>query len=134
MLNNLFVPIEIASKLIALGFDDPCLAYYDSDKDTIIVSPQTLGLNMIQGLIPKFQKKEIICLPIWQQAFDFIEDKFGYLGNVDYDSKSYFWIVSNKNIVLDGDGIDRTVDGAFNTRLDAKLDCINYMLKLIGDE
>ena len=57
-----FVPYELAVKLKALGFDEPCLAYYE-------------GNELTHGMLNDIGKKRYLQTPLFQQAFRWFREK-----------------------------------------------------------
>lgn len=91
MKKDLFVPVSLSKALKKLGFDEGCLAYYNID-------PQ-LNNPYINFNSP-FNHEWCLPAPLWQQAFDWIEDKYGILSwiipNIGYRSITYDWHLSGE--------------------------------------
>lgn len=87
-----FVTYEIALKLKELGFDSPCLAYFNGDGEICQTSWDILEsnekLNYVMG-----NKSDLILCPIWQQVFDFLHNKHIY---VCISKQEYGWHTSIK--------------------------------------
>jgi hypothetical protein len=81
-----FVPYELAVKLKAIGFNEPCFGLYAPPSKTVFLHHY--------GLLTA---KEQVLAPLWQQAFRwFREPKNGSLNHLDFmyeylkdDSMSY---------------------------------------------
>lgn len=70
-----FVPYELALRLKALGFDEPCLVYYDSGKIFIIDRN-----SKIEQKNSNYQKNKlyngIISAPTFSQVFRWFREKY----------------------------------------------------------
>lgn len=58
-----FVPYEQALELKELGFDEPCLAYYE-------------GNELTHGMLNDIGKKRYLRTPIFQQAFRWFREEY----------------------------------------------------------
>lgn len=70
-----FVTYEIALKLKELGFDEPCICYYDRHNYQILFTNlyggNPLELSMMQN------NYHVDCYaPLWQQAIDWFREKY----------------------------------------------------------
>lgn len=94
-LKDIFVPYEIAVQLKEIGFDEPCMAYYDL---TIMKRRLLIGLkeivthaNFIRSSlwnihnINGIDAKEVCSAPTWEQVKKWFREK-GYESNV----RAYF--------------------------------------------
>lgn len=72
-----FVPYELALKLKELGFDEPCMAFYEEKHLKNFVNPflKTQILNSdLKGRVEGFRVNSCVA-PLWQQAFDWFREK-----------------------------------------------------------
>ena len=60
-----FVTYEIAKKLKELGFDEECFGYYSYSKKLFLGNGKDA-----------YNYKDIISAPLWQQAIDWIAEKY----------------------------------------------------------
>lgn len=88
-MEELFLPYEQALKLKELGFDEPCLRYFDKDYFSMS-SLETQGIDWTLA-------------PLWQQAFDWFRDQ-GYIIQLDlpdyvniegFDNLVYYFKISD---------------------------------------
>ena len=110
-----FVPYELAIKLKQLGFDEPCFATYDEDKEFEI---QDFEQNY--DTFPS----HIIAAPLYQQAFRFFRENHDLYINVtryndEGEDKFLYYIDS-------GD-----VEEEFNTYEEAELACLNKLIEIV---
>ena len=61
-----FVPLAIAQKLKEKGFDQQCLAYYNTDPYLKIP---------VFNLTKPFEHEWVLPTPLWQQAIDWLKSK-----------------------------------------------------------
>ena len=66
-----FVPYEQALELKELGFDEECIAVY-------FVPTKGLHYGATKELITNYTEDVRIAAPLYQQAFKFFRDEFGY--------------------------------------------------------
>ena len=66
-MEKFFVTYALAIKLKELGFNEPCIAFYDNNKK-FIYSPNNEKIYSIKTLAPT-----------WEQAFDWLETKGIYV-------------------------------------------------------
>jgi hypothetical protein len=92
-----FIPYEQALELKELGFNEPCLAFYNGEfLDSTEYNFDT-GLNKDYG--------ECISAPLYQQAFRFFREKYGYFISIfntefiiytEYSASQYFDVSNGK--------------------------------------
>ena len=86
-----FVPYELAVKLKALGFDEPCFGYYVDGE----LRGVNLGIEELGGIEPYYQRfgfhtlnnhdidnpnKIVVTAPTFSQAFRWFREKYGLHG------------------------------------------------------
>lgn len=82
-MNKQFIPYDLALKLKDLGFDEPCLACYNTDKHFFIrhmgncLAADDYERN--SGINPDFG---IFTCPLWQQAFEWFREKYSLFHNI----------------------------------------------------
>lgn len=91
-----FCTYEIASKLKELGFDEPCLAFYDEQYDDFLTELSILGgpkgcKNSDKWLINPTN----FAAPLWQQVIDFLWNKYHIIITRNPESVYNFnsWII-----------------------------------------
>lgn len=70
-----FVPFEIALKLKEKGFDQQCLAYYNTDPYLKIP---------VFNLTKPFEHEWVLPTPLWQQVIDWLREKHSIMICVDF--------------------------------------------------
>ena len=97
-----FATYEIALELKELGFDGPCLCYYDKNK---ILCRSLLEYPIINSKNGFHAHWNIIIEPIWQQVIDWFREKQNICINIEPitfdDEPTYiFEIINLKNGML----------------------------------
>lgn len=93
-MKNQFVPYEIAFVLKEKGFDEPCLALYDSHKTLLLGNkPEYLISNEKANYIFGNDKVTVILAPLWQQVIEWFRAKHDiHIDNDNnYSMESYWW-------------------------------------------
>ena len=108
-----FVTYEIALALKELGFDEPCLAYFE-DKE------------LMHGMLNNLGKRRYLVSPLWHQAFRWFRvkhnlDSWIYCHN---KSKVYFAIIlKDKRFV--------SYNEKFDTYEEAESACLNKLIEIV---
>lgn len=116
-----FVPYESAVKLKELGFNEPCLAFYDCSK-AFTYSPNNSKIYTIK-----------ILAPLWQQVFDWFRNRKGFESFIrfrhGYGNTSHSFYIcdifsqSGKSVYL-GEG---------TTYEEARRACLEKLIELASD-
>ena len=116
-----FVPYEEASALKELGFDEPCLSYYEGESFSYHLATITSGDNYI------------IPAPLYQQAFRWFRDKnLSDACVCRYQSRDdggiYFYYVINHDY-----GIEETKHfrEGFCSYEEAELACLRKLIEIV---
>lgn len=82
-----FLPFEESFELKKMGFDEPCLCYFNSNKEL------TLNLNELRS-------SDIVFSPMYQQVFDFFREKFN-LHVIFYDDfkQKFHYNITRTNVL-----------------------------------
>ena len=72
MIEKKFIPYELALELKQLGFDEPCLSYYDKEEKLCRSLLEYPIINSKNGF---HHSHNIITAPLFQQAFRFFREK-----------------------------------------------------------
>jgi hypothetical protein len=83
-IKNEFIPYEQALELKQLGFDEPCLAHWYNETPTnsegqclVYYKKPWDNQKIIKGVI-----RDYYFAPLYQQAFRWFREKYGYLSNI----------------------------------------------------
>ena len=127
-----FVPYELAVKLKALGFDEPCFGLYAPPSKTVFLHHY--------GLL---RAKEQVLAPLYQQAFRWFRDEYKINGEVNYlpNIEKYGSITSDMNIkpkdLSKNENFKRglKVTNAYvkyDTHKEAELACLRKLIDLVN--
>lgn len=104
-----FIPYEQALELKELGFNEQCFAYYDCERDLIVVRGKT-----------KFLTCEF-AVPLYQQAFRWFREK--------HDLHCYVEKEKLYDAIVDFDYID-----SYNTYEEAELACLKKLIEIVKNK
>ena len=113
-----FIPYEQALELKELGFNEECLALWQSTRKgepyININCPQNIKA-LLSGRINNSDVEYIVSAPLWQQAFDWLWNKTGrYIIPIPNDDKEWL-CMGNK----------------FKTYEEARLECLKKLINII---
>ena len=141
-MNKQFVTYEIALKFKELGFDEPCIMYYDNLYGNFL----KIGTDdAYWGDYTGFQKwnsmpnspwkpfKPLVSAPLWQQAFDWFRERYNHSGEVYFYSSADFgkWHFDIEPLKLDGERFTTPVKEGFQTYSLARESCIEKLIEII---
>jgi hypothetical protein len=112
-MNKEFVPYGLAVKLKALGFDEPCFAYLDCDRNFIFNETKTNFLDCE------------IKIPTFSQAFRWFREKYGHWSYIKEATKGTcrFYIEKFDEKFFNSDIID--------TYEEAELSCLEKLIEIV---
>lgn len=131
------VPYLPSLELANIGFTGPCIyAYCHTPKHLIKKKGEvylrtdgnpfgTFFAGKDWNSIPKGpNKNNIICsAPLWQQAFDFLSDRYGFDSNITSDETGRYFYVFERAEPITG--------GYYNDRTEAKSACLDRIISYI---
>lgn len=109
-MNKEFVTYEQALTLKKLGFNEPCLSYYE-------------GESFSHHLAIIGKDDYITPAPLYQQAFRWFREKYGFLSYVDMDNYSFY-----RYTIYKGRGIS---DAPHETYEEAESACIDKLIEIV---
>jgi hypothetical protein len=108
-----FVPYELALRLKALGFDEPCFGLYAPPSKTVFLHHY--------GLL---RAKEQILAPLYQQAFRWFREK--------YDLGHMINGIGHESFIMNIAGVLHIFNAfEFNTYEEAELACLDKLLEIV---
>ena len=120
---NEFVIYEQALKLKQLGFDEPCLAYWDDNKVFELNSEFLKGSEMDDTWLTA---------PTWHSAFDWFRQNHPYRFYIlpcSQHEKNLFEITLPSSIFYTS-----SEDEAYNTYKEAKQACLEKLIEIIEEK
>ena len=144
-----FVPQEIAKQLRELGFDEPCLAYYDKDGDLlgdigINEDIDNLYRNSYFVIYKDFSESEYTA-PLYQQAFRWFREKYNISYSIDWMSRSSefyngYYVhfrgindnkINQENFIVLNDELLSKGYKVYKTYEEAELACLNKLIEIV---
>ena len=114
-----FIPYEQALELKELGFDEPCLAFYNgkflesTDYNFDNSTPKDIGLCIVA--------------PTFSQAFRWFREKHGLVGIIKFGTNDFTYNVYNE----DGMGLLTKESLNFNGNYEeAELECLKKLIEI----
>jgi hypothetical protein len=128
-----FITYEQSLELKELGFDEPCLSYYDKEEKLCRSLLEYPIINSKNGF---HQSHNIITAPLYQQAFRWFREKY----NIDSWIQPFTFEKSNGDLYLpdesysyfifkDGVLVDDEVD--FLEPEEAELACLKKLIEIV---
>jgi hypothetical protein len=116
-----FIPYEQALELKALGFDEQCFSFYDTDGELYESEGYyKIGYNV--------QYDEIIA-PLYQQSFRWFREKYGLYSEIFVDdNKTFGFLITS---FIEEGRLDKPITRQFNTYKEAELGCIKQLIEII---
>ena len=116
-MNKEFIPYEQALELKELGFDEPCLAFYNgkflesTDYDFDNGTSKDIGLCIVA--------------PLYQQSFRWFREKgYRFTLSSDYENGIYYFDVWKSNQFM------FETDYIYNTYEEAELECLKKLIEI----
>ena len=106
-----FIPYELALRMKALGFNEPCMASKDMNND-----------------------KGLIQLPLYQQAFRWFREKYFYISYVCAPYKEHdelYFRIRHIGDVLNEGQLESCESRVYNTYEEAELACLEKLIEIV---
>jgi hypothetical protein len=115
-----FVTYELALKMKQLGFDEPCLGFYNKEDRP--------NLGYCTNSFQDDTTLEIKCTaPLYQQAFRWFREKYQLHSTItSISQESWQW-----HITKPGESLGKLYDEDFYTYEEAELECLKKLIELI---
>ena len=121
-MKNEFIPYEQSLELKELGFDEPCIAFYEPGNKQV----QVVGVEQRYNN-PELLRMEDFCAPLYQQAFRWFREKHGLVGIIKFGTNDFTYNVYNE----DGMGLLTKESLNFNsTYEEAELACLKKLIEI----
>jgi hypothetical protein len=145
-----FIPYEQALELKELGFDEPCLAYYDKDGDLlgdigINEDIDNLYRNSYFVIYKDFSESEYTA-PLYQQAFRWFREKYNISYSIDWMSRSSefyngYYVhfrgindnkINQENFIVLNDELPSKGYKVYKTYEEAELACLKKLIEIVN--
>jgi hypothetical protein len=125
-MNKEFIPYEQALALKELGFDEPCIAYYEPNNKEVFVVGVLQRYND-----PTLLRLKDFCVPTYSQAFRWFRENHSLFPYVEYFLEEKFdYVIVSK---MYDKPIDY-LDGKFETYEEAELACLNKLIEIVKEK
>jgi hypothetical protein len=126
-----FIPYAEALELKELGFDEPCMAFYEPNNKEVMVVGVPQRYND-----PSLLRLKDFCAPLYQQAFRWFRDKYNLNGILNHYPNTKLWDFSVHDLRWSGKEFiehvkkeDRSVK--YSTYEEAELACLNKLIEAV---
>jgi hypothetical protein len=124
IMTNLFIPYEQALALKELGFDEPCLGWYLPE----IFDKGNIPSVILGSYLIKWNKfGDRLSAPLYQQAFTFFGEKYGYDVTVKKCTPSEYKFEIEKLFIEDEYYFN---DFPFLSHKEAELECVKKLIEI----
>ena len=138
-MKELFLEYEDALALKELGFDEPCLVYYDVYDDNIwltkddnVVTYNCTTDRADEGSLKNYNTTDFyLSAPLYQQAFKFFREKYQLHPEIIVQLGFEHW---NAHILPHGMWLKPTTPTGFETYEEAEKACVKQLIKLAKNE
>ena len=127
-----FAPFELAVKLKALGFDEPCMLFFSKDLNMSI----WLGLDERSVTINTEKEDEDFLIPTFSQAFRWFREKYNLYPSINIYHDLWMCLIKStvqSEIEVSGYIVDTINNGhpTFNTYEEAELACLEKLIEIV---
>jgi hypothetical protein len=119
-MNNEFIPYEQALTLKELGFDEPCLKYWNGIGEYF---DQKDWFNWNQS-------KKFVSIPLYQQAFRWFREKHGLDYEITYGGKKGEYCAFVKSYIYGNNGNNPSI---FSYE-EAELECLKKLIEIVKNK
>jgi len=119
-----FIPYEQALELKELGFDEPCIAIYIDNKLTI-EDDWLYSTNK-----DTFIESDNFTAPLYQQAFRFFREKYGYNCFITSSIIDGKWYYFRENLNDRREDSEPELTTKFDTYEESELACLKKLIEL----
>ena len=139
-----FTPYQESFELKELGFDEPCLAWYD--KNSVLLADITIGYESTDFLYTQEDMDIQQCTaPTFSQAFRFFREKYGlyhhivpefYTKGINFNWQILWYLPEEEwtnHVISDGTGLYGD-NGEYPTQEEAELACLRKLIKIVKNK
>jgi len=118
-MNKEFISYEEALELKELGYDEPCIAFYELDNKQV----QVVGVEQRYNN-PELLRMKDFCAPLYQQAFRWFREK-GIVNSIrSHNDKCHeYYLIHN------GKAFQSYHSSTYEQ---AELECLNHLIRLLN--
>jgi len=124
-MENEFIPYTEALKLKELGFDEPCMAFYELNNREVMV----VGVNQRYN-DPSLLTITDFCAPLYQQAFRWFREKYRLDGKPEYFLNDWYCFIIND---MKEEDTSRRLFTEFPSYEQAELECLKKLIEIVKE-
>lgn len=122
-----FVPYQESLKLKELGFDEPCIAFYEEDTNKLVTF-HTDSYQEVTGFICLDRQ---VNAPTFSQAFRFFREKYGIEPQVkSWEERSNIVWYYSVQLIGGEPSVFRSADCCVNSYEEAQLECLRRLIQI----
>ncbi len=126
-----FVPYELALRMKALGFDEPCFGYYEPSKEFNYLNWEIF--KDLPYLAKNSEWQDLCAAPTWQSAFRWFREKHFLSSDIidrmsDGEKITYFFI---NEIKTDNKYFKTIPSKLFTNYEEAELACLEKLIEIV---
>ena len=125
-MNKEFILYEQALELKELGFDEPCMAFYEPGNKEV----QVVGVNQRYN-DPSLLTITDFCAPLYQQAFKWFREKHGLYADLFVDDDQTFGFCVSSFAEEGRCRLDKPIKRQFSTYEESELECIKFLIEIV---
>ena len=126
-----FVPYQPSLDMKELGFDEPCLVYYNGYKELDHLMPERVVVGK------NYNGETTTSAPLYQQAFRWFREKYGYLHHITYFDSVKAQIPGNADyqgfVLFPYGEIHKLPKMSYDTYEEAELACLIKLIEIVKD-
>jgi hypothetical protein len=118
-----FIPYEQALALKELGFDEPCLTWWNKKEFVYPYWEREFGYNYESGIA-----KDCVLSPLYQQAFRWFREKYRLDGKPEYFLNDWYCFIIND---MKEEDTSRRLFTEFPSYEEAELACLKKLIEIV---
>jgi hypothetical protein len=119
-----FVPYELALRMKALGFDEPCMAAFEDNGKLFIYWNDLASKDELFCSQKVCEKLDYECLaPTWQSAFRWFREKYKFHASVVHMNKKNAFYITVYG--------EEKIEFYFDTYEEAELACLIKLIEIV---
>ena len=115
-----FIPYTLSLELKELGFDEPCMYIFDKQRNNLMCP--------IYGLFENEEPNRFLNAPLYQQAFRWFREKYGYDVSIKKCRPTEYKFVITQSFV---ENDYYFIDYPFPSHEVAELECLKKLIEII---
>lgn len=122
-IKDLFVPYNLSLKLEEIGFNEECFITFYNEKSLTAFGQRTMFI--------KNSKTNKVSAPLWDQVFDWFDDRYNLFSYVTIVSKGSYGSIYSYTIINHSDFIDESTtftESGFKSKEEVRKACLKKLI------